>query len=430
MTREALHRLQGGRRDGASAGVLYFAGFRYWTASVLPAIVGTTLPFWLRPPGFSFRWLGAVEFLIATVLMHAGFSFLQARFERGATGKWSESRLLVAASGCIVLACLLGLHLSRFTSGGIFIVYGVATLFAGLLYVAPPVRFSQHAGGEIVVAMSMSLIPVLGAYLVQTGDLTRTVYLAALPIYAATGLWVWTEQMVSRSSDEEAGRETLVTVLGPRISGRIAVPVISASLCAALLLAVLSASTTPWALTALLSLGLLWRIVSVSWSDYADAAQMFKVRTRAFIVHLVVCVIIAVSSLASCGEVPTLETEQSGDSVFVSWEASMVPPAPGDSGTPRPYIAFDSPPKVLRRAELAISDSLLLVLRDSTVLVQVRVDAAGHPTEVEGLRGDSLLIPYACEAVEQWLFAPATCQGIPIPLDIVVRVEFGRSPRD
>ncbi len=298
MAEEALRRFQGGRRHQEVPNALHFAGFRYWTASVLPAIVGTTLPFWLRPPGFSFRWLGAVEFLIATVLMHAGFSFLQARFERRATDEWSESRLLGAAGVCIVVACLVGLHLSSST-GSIFIVYGLATLFAGLLYVAPPVRFSQHAGGEIVAAMSLSLIPVLGAYLVQTGDLTRTVYLAALPIYAATGLWVWTGLMVSRSRDEEAGRETLVTVFGARFSGHIAVPVISAALCATLLGAVLSASVMPWALTALLSLGLMWRIVSVSWSDYTDASKMLKARKGAFVVHLVVCVIIAASSLAA-----------------------------------------------------------------------------------------------------------------------------------
>ncbi len=298
MTEEALRKPQGGQRHEGSASVLYFAGFRYWTASVLPAIVGTTLPFWLRPPGFSFRWFGALEFLIATVLMYSGFSFLQARFEHRATNEWSESRLLGAASVCIVAACLLGLHLSRST-GSIFIVYGLATLFAGLLYVAPPARFSQHAGGEIVVAMSLSLIPVLGAYLVQTGDLTRTVYLAALPIYAATGLWVWTGQMASRSRDEEAGRETLVTVLGARLSGRLVVPAVSAALCATLVVAVLSASTMPWALTALLSLGLMWGIVSVSWSDYADTSKMLKVRTSAFIVHLVVCVIIAASSLVT-----------------------------------------------------------------------------------------------------------------------------------
>ena len=53
----------GGLRAG-SPGILYFVGFRYWTASLLPALVGTTLPFWLRPPGFAFNWLGAIEFLM------------------------------------------------------------------------------------------------------------------------------------------------------------------------------------------------------------------------------------------------------------------------------------------------------------------------------------------------------------------------------
>ncbi len=151
--------------------------------------------------------------------------------------------------------------------------------------------------------------------------------------------------------------------------------------------------------------------------------------TRQIIRALCFCAAIAatVVGLASCGEAPTLEIVESRDSVSVSWEASMVPPAPGDSGAPLPYTAFDSPPKVLRRVEPVISDSLLAAARDSTVLVKVRVDTAGQPTEVEGLQGDWRLIPSACEAVEQWLFAPAECRGIPVWLDIVVRVEFGRS---
>lgn len=93
MAEEALRGLQGKRRHKGSPGVLHFAGFRYWIVSVLPAI------------------------------------------------------------GCIAAACLLGLHLSRLTPGSIFIVYGLATLFAGLLYVAPPVRFSQHAGRETLVTV-------------------------------------------------------------------------------------------------------------------------------------------------------------------------------------------------------------------------------------------------------------------------------------
>jgi len=93
---------------------LHPAGFRCRTASLLPALIGTTLPFWLRPPGFSFRWLGAIEFLFAPALFHAGFSLLQARFEGRSTSAWPSSRLLGGtASVCIFAACLLGLHVNR-----------------------------------------------------------------------------------------------------------------------------------------------------------------------------------------------------------------------------------------------------------------------------------------------------------------------------
>jgi len=286
-------------------GFLYFAGFRYWTASLLPALVGTTLPFWLRPPGFSFRWLGAVEFLFATVLFHAGFSFLGACFEGRATTQWPKSRLLRYAGTCVVLACLLGLHinsglqLNRFVYQSIFIIYGLAAIVVGVLYVVPPFNFYRRVGGEIVISEGLGLIPVLGAYLAQAGDLTRTVYLAALPIVVATGLWVWIDELVSRTDDEKAGRRTMVIDLGPRFSGRNGVLVLSMLFFATLLLAVFSASIIPLALITLLLGGLAWKIVTVSWAEYSYPERMIVVRKNAFRLHLAACSIIAASSLVT-----------------------------------------------------------------------------------------------------------------------------------
>jgi 1,4-dihydroxy-2-naphthoate octaprenyltransferase len=257
--------------------------------------VGTTLPLWLRPPGFTFRWIGALEFLVATVLVHSGFSLLHAWFDHRIAQRWT--RLLTVAITCIVLASALGLHLMRFTPGLIFIVYGVAVMFAGLLYVAPPVRFSQREGGEIVLSMSLALLPVLGAYLVQAGDLTRTVYLAALPIYAAMLLWVWVEEMARMQARGPLRRETLVSTFGPRVSGRVVVPGLSLLVCVTILIAVLSSSVTPLALAALLSCVPIWKVVAVSWTAYADASKLMRVRTSAFAVHLWICCVLIASSV-------------------------------------------------------------------------------------------------------------------------------------
>ncbi len=281
---------------GGAPGFLYFAGFRYWTASLLPAIVGTTLPFWLRPLGFSFKWFGAVEFLVATVLFHSGFSFLYERSEHRTTNKWTDSRLLVLGSGCILAACLLGLHLNRFAPGHIIIVYGLASIFAGMLYVSPPFRLCRQIGGEIVIAQSFGFMPVLGGYLVQTGDLIRLVYLASVPIVVATGLWVWTEKMVSRDYDETAGYDSLVISFGSRFSGRVIVPMLSAFLAVTLVLAVWSKSIMPYALATLFSFGLVWRIVTVAREGYSNESRMQLAHRSAFVVHLMICIVIAASS--------------------------------------------------------------------------------------------------------------------------------------
>jgi 1,4-dihydroxy-2-naphthoate octaprenyltransferase len=303
MTTEARDNLPAREPFEGISGFLHFAGFRYWTASLLPALVGTTLPFWLRPPGFSFRWLGAIEFLFATVLFHAGFSFLQARFEDRATTKWPKSRLLMYAGICIVLACLLGLHLNsglrlkKFVYENIFIIYGLSAIVVGLLYVAPPVKFCRQVGGEIIISYSLGLIPVLGAYIVQAGDITRTVYLASLPLVVVTGLWVWTDELASRIDDENVGRETMVILFGPRFSGRFVVLALSMLLYATLLLAVFTASLTPLTLIALLLVGLVWKVVAVSWNEYMSSERMLDVRKNAFMLHLATCSIIAASSL-------------------------------------------------------------------------------------------------------------------------------------
>jgi 1,4-dihydroxy-2-naphthoate octaprenyltransferase len=244
-----------------------------------------------------FHWTGALEFLLATLLVHSGFSFLHARFEhRGGPG-WTSAKLISLALACLAVAGLLGLHLMRFIPDLIATVYALGVMFAGLLYVAPPVSFSQRPGGEVVLSMSLGILPVLGAYLVQTGDLTRTVYLAALPIYIAMLLWVWMHQMASRKSDAGAGGETLVDVLGRQFSGRVVVPALSALLCATVVIAALSSSVMPLALVALILAVPLWKGVRVSWRAYDDPSTMVGAQSTAFAVHTGLCLVLIVSSM-------------------------------------------------------------------------------------------------------------------------------------
>ncbi len=287
------------------SGYLYYAGYRYWTASILPALVGTTLPFWLHPSGFSFKWIAAVEFLIATVFFHLGFSFLLVWIQDKTTPSWPKSRLLKYAGICIIILCFLGLHLNSnliLRSGVpnyIFIVYGLTTLFVGVIYVLPPFNFYRRVGGEVIIAEGLGMIPVLGAYLVQVGDLTRTVYLASLPLVVATGLWVWLDELASRINDEKIGRKTLVIDFGSRFSGRYGVSMLSYIFILTILLSVFSGAVNPTALITLLLIGFLWKVVTVSWKEYAIPARMVVMGKIVCILHLVTGLILVLSSVVT-----------------------------------------------------------------------------------------------------------------------------------
>jgi len=282
---------------------LTLAGVRFWTASLLPAFVGTALPFWLRPPNFTFRFSAAIEFLLATVLFHSGFSFLLAWFEGYHTENWSKEKILVSAAGCIGFSCLIGIHINnnlQLNSNvyeGIFLVYGFCALIVGVLYVFPPVNFYRQVGGEIVISYSLGLLPILGAYLVQVGDISRTVYLAALPIVAITGLWVWINEMTNYSIREKSERKTLVTYFGILSSGRFGVLSISVLYFLTLLLAVFSAAVNPLALVSLLFVVPMWKIAKKTWHNYSVLEQMRHARNYVAVLHSATCLIISLSSL-------------------------------------------------------------------------------------------------------------------------------------
>ncbi len=283
--------------DDRAGDFLHLAGARYWTASLLPAAVGTTLPFWLRPPGFSFRGLAALELLAATLLFHAGFSFLRARLDGEGSRAWPRWRLGAAAVVCLAVGSSLVVHLSRLVPQGALLVLGFATLFTGVLYLVPPLSFRYRVGREIVLCEGLALLPVLGAYLVQTGDLTRTVYIGALPLFVATALWVWIDELITAGDDRAAGRGSIVLLFGPRISTRFGTVGLVVLLYATLAVAVATGSLSPWALVALLSLGFAGPIVASSWSALADVSRLTRARAHGGALHLVVGLVLATSSL-------------------------------------------------------------------------------------------------------------------------------------
>ena len=285
----------------ALAGLMRAAGVRYWTASVLPVLIGSTLPFWLRPNGFAFGWMRLIEVLVAAVLVLAGSALVSVRYGGGTSGTVAPGPALRGAVVCYAAGAAIGLHLNAVVPGNFILAVGLAGVLGGFFYSAPPLRLSHRGLGEIVVAVCLGVLPVAGAYYAQTGEISWSVYVSSLPTALALVLWLWVSEITDFDADREAGRRTLVVMLGRAGSARAAVPALSVLGFAPLFAAVFTASMIPLTRVAVRAFGLVRTVVAVSWNYHDSPERMVEALDNAFKLHLTAGVIIAASALAAIG---------------------------------------------------------------------------------------------------------------------------------
>ena len=289
-------------------------------ASVVPVLVGTTLPFWLRPPGFHFHYLGAVEALVAVVFIHVGSNLANDYYDflSGADRVGPDGRGLSGGSGlipdvfppvfflrsailCFAIGAAFGLHLNALSPGNLILLLGVVGLACGYLYTAPPMRFAYRGLGELVVGLCFGILPVLGAYYVQAGVLSWRVAVASLPTTVAVVLVLWVNEIADFENDREAGKRTLVVALGKKRAARSGVLTLCILVYATLFLAVFTASLIPLTLVAVLAFGYVRATVAVSWKHY-DRPRLFAgAQEHAVKLHLALGIVVALSALAAVG---------------------------------------------------------------------------------------------------------------------------------
>ncbi len=279
---------------------------RYWSAALLPALIGTTLPFWLNPPDFEFKFIEAILFLIATLLGHVGFTFLYFGFTQKVNSKIKRKTLFISGIFSLLITVLIGLYINNTlhfhtnVPDYIFIVYGITSVFVGVLYVVPPFSFHQRLYGEVVISVGLGMLPVLGAYLVQVGDITRTVYLASIPVVVSTGLWVWITELINKDNDKKLGYKTTVMYFTNKVSGRYLTTLLVILIYVSLILAVAGRSSlNPLSLIALFSLISALMIIRIIWKDYENVRALKRAEKYAFFIHLSICVFITLSSVSS-----------------------------------------------------------------------------------------------------------------------------------
>ncbi len=121
------------------------------------------------------------------------------------------------AVGLFGVAAAIGLLLVALTGTMELLWIGVAGIFVGVAYTAPPLKLVYRGLGELAVAIGFGPIMLLGAYVVQTGRLAWEPVVLSLVPGILISLILFVNEIPDRRSDAEAGKRTLPTRFSPDV---------------------------------------------------------------------------------------------------------------------------------------------------------------------------------------------------------------------
>ncbi|MEK7246561.1 MAG: prenyltransferase [Pseudomonadota bacterium] len=203
---------------------------RFFTASVLPVVVGTAAG--AKGAG-SLDGTAFALALASVVCVHAAVNVFndvfdarsgadQANAERihpftGGSrfiqnGVMSENEMAMLAFALLGVGGLLGAVLFVL-KGAAVLLFGAIGIALGILYSMPPVQLAGRGLGEIAVGIGFGVLPVVGGAWLQAGALSAQALLLSLPL----GCWITAvliaNEVPDADADRRAGKRTLVARL-------------------------------------------------------------------------------------------------------------------------------------------------------------------------------------------------------------------------
>ena len=119
--------------------------------------------------------------------------------------------------GYALLASVIPAGLWLITQSGTGLLWiGLAGLFCGWAYSAPPLKLQSRGLGEVAITLAWLMV-VLGSDYVQSKTLSMTAWMAGLSYAPLVANVLFINQIPDRTADRIAGKDTLIVRFGPAI---------------------------------------------------------------------------------------------------------------------------------------------------------------------------------------------------------------------
>ncbi|MFA5831113.1 MAG: prenyltransferase [Candidatus Paceibacterota bacterium] len=125
-----------------------------------------------------------------------------------------ETSVLLYACAFLSLCAFVGCWFVYAEQNIRFAYFGLAGLFLGFAYTAPPFKLVYRGLGELTIIITFGLFVVGGAYFAQTGNITLSALAASLPAGLLTAVILLVNGFPDRVADTASGKRTFIVRAG------------------------------------------------------------------------------------------------------------------------------------------------------------------------------------------------------------------------
>jgi 1,4-dihydroxy-2-naphthoate octaprenyltransferase len=204
---------------------------KFLTASAAPVLVGSAIGFAVAE---IFNWPLFLLALFAAMALHSGANIANDYFDHISGNDWANKNVtpfsggrrfiqegilspratLLASLFCLALGAMLGIIILLITQSIFILAIGLIGLLGGFFYTAPPIKLGYRGIGEFVIAFLFGILPVYGAYYLQTGTIDAAPLAAACIMGVLIFLVILVNEFPDLAADAAVNKKTLVVLFG------------------------------------------------------------------------------------------------------------------------------------------------------------------------------------------------------------------------
>jgi len=208
---------------------------KFFTASVAPVLAGSAMGY-AAAGVFEPVLFGLAVF--AMMVLHAGANMTNDYFDHVSGNDWahkfptefsggrrfiqqgilSPRATLTEALIALAIGSAIGIVIVLLTGSVFILLAGVIGLLGGYFYTASPVRLGYRCVGEFVIAILFGLLPVYGAYYLQTKSFDAVVFLPGCLVGILIFLVILINEFPDAAADAAVNKKTLVVRFGVQTS--------------------------------------------------------------------------------------------------------------------------------------------------------------------------------------------------------------------